>query len=152
MLVAPGFCPFCLGDDDKRLDDWFQQWMTKAILLNHIDKHLSALCTSKIVLCPHPCCQRKEYKDTVTICRHFFDVYSIEELRLNCVSRKRKWQSEVELEPESQPGQIHFVGLGIQTSPPLENHYDKDILADSEEMDIFDMENLMEKFTALDEN
>ena len=57
----------------------------------------------------------------------------------------------MELEAEPQPGQIHFVGSGIQTSPS-ENHHDKDILADSEEMDIFDMENLMEKFTALDEN
>lgn len=150
-LVAPGFCPFCLGDEDKRPDDRFQQWMTKATLLNHIDKHLSALRTSKIVLCPHPCCQGKEYKDTATIRRHFFDAHSIEEPRSNCVSRKRKWQSEVELEAEPQPGQIHFVGSGIQTSPS-ENHHDKDILADCEEIDIFDMENLLDKFTALDEN
>lgn len=45
-LVAPGFCPFCLGEEDKKPDERFQQWVAKATLLNHIDRHFDGLKTS----------------------------------------------------------------------------------------------------------
>jgi hypothetical protein len=93
-LVAPGFCPFCLGDEDKKSDERFQQWVAKVTLLNHIDQHLDALGTSTVFFCPHPCCQRKDYTNVTNLRRHFFDAHSIEETRSNCVSRKRKWQTE----------------------------------------------------------
>lgn len=32
-LVAPGFCPFCLGDKTKEPDERFQQWLKKTTLL-----------------------------------------------------------------------------------------------------------------------
>ncbi|KAF4155474.1 hypothetical protein CNMCM6069_007995 [Aspergillus lentulus] len=90
-LVAPGFCPFCLGDENKRADERFRQWLDKTTLLNHIDGHLSALQPSAMALCPHPCCSGKQYDGVVALRRHFFDVHSIEEPRSNCVRRKRRW-------------------------------------------------------------
>ncbi|KAJ5302313.1 hypothetical protein N7508_007176 [Penicillium antarcticum] len=93
-LVAPGFCPFCLGDKGKAPDERFQQWISKATLLNHIDKHFDSLDPLTAVFCPHPCCQKKEYQDLSHLRRHMFDSHSIEEPRSNCVKRKRKWQAE----------------------------------------------------------
>ncbi|KAJ6087999.1 hypothetical protein N7467_006913 [Penicillium canescens] len=107
-IVAPGFCSFCLGDKDKKQDERFQQWLAKASLLNHIDNHIDALRGSVAFFCPHPCCQRKGYKDVSSLRRHFFDAHSIEEPRSNCVNRKRKWQSEPELKPEIQISQAIF--------------------------------------------
>jgi hypothetical protein len=89
-LVAPGFCPFCLGDEDKKPDERFQQRVAKATLLNHIDQHFNMLKSSTAFFCPHPCCQTKDYTDITNLPRHFFDAHSIEETRSNCVSRKRK--------------------------------------------------------------
>ncbi|OKP07148.1 hypothetical protein PENSUB_6108 [Penicillium subrubescens] len=37
---------------------------------------------------------RKDYTNVTNLRRHFFDAHSIEETRSNCVSRKRKWQTE----------------------------------------------------------
>jgi hypothetical protein len=93
-LVAPGFCPFCLNDKGKALDERFQQWIAKATLLNHIDRYLDSLDPLTAVFCPHPCCQNKEYQDISRLRRHLFDSHSIEEPRSNCVKRKRKWQAE----------------------------------------------------------
>lgn len=104
-LVAPGFCPFCLGDGNKRPDQRFNQWLNKATLLNHIDGHLSQLPSGNPVTCPHPCCSGKEYGSVLDFRRHLFDVHSIEEPRSNCVTRKRHWSlgpEESETAPEEQ--------------------------------------------------
>ncbi|GFG18462.1 conserved hypothetical protein, partial [Aspergillus udagawae] len=95
-LAAPGFCPFCLGDENKRADERFRQWLDKTTLLNHIDGHLSALQPSTMASCPHPCCSGKQYDGIVALRRHFFDVHSIEEPRSNCVRRKRRCAVELE--------------------------------------------------------
>lgn len=95
-LLSPGFCPFCLGNYDER----FQQWLAKAIHLNHIDQHFNALITSTAFCCPHPSCQTNYYVDITNLRHRFFDAYSIEEPRPNCVSRKRKRQAEPELFPK----------------------------------------------------
>lgn len=111
-LVAPGFCPFCLGDKSKTPDERFQQWLAKSTLLNHIEKHLESTDSSAAVFCPHPCCEEKNYVDNLHLKWHFFDVHSIEEPRSNCVTRKRKWQ----LQPE--PTESYFENLGgILPSP-----------------------------------
>jgi hypothetical protein len=104
-LVAPGFCPFCLGDEGKEADERFQQWLVKSTLLNHIDNHFDALKASTTFICPHPRCQGRNYHDSLGLRRHFFDAHSIEEPRSNCIKRKRKWQEEPDLELETQaPG------------------------------------------------
>lgn len=87
-LVAPGFCPFCLGDTNKKADERFQQWLNKATLLNHIDGHLDSLKFNNI-FCPHPCCEGRLHVDASHLRRHFHDTHSIEEPRSNCVKRKR---------------------------------------------------------------
>jgi hypothetical protein len=90
-LVAPGFCPFCLGDDAKQADERFQQWRTKATLLTHINSHLEKMDPTSPVQCPHPCCEARWYGDNVKLRHHFFNAHSIEEPRRNCISTKRKW-------------------------------------------------------------
>lgn len=95
-LVAPGFCPFCLGDRDKKADERFQQWLNKATLLNHIDVHLGRLQSMTDVACPHPCCVGRRYTDISHLQRHFYDAHSIEEPRTNCVTRKRRWTTNGE--------------------------------------------------------
>ncbi|KKZ61740.1 hypothetical protein EMCG_03769 [[Emmonsia] crescens] len=55
-LVAPGFCPFCIGDVSKTLENRFRQWRTKATLINHIDDHLASKQHVEEIQCPHPCC------------------------------------------------------------------------------------------------
>lgn len=132
-LVAPSFCPFCLGDEDKKPDERFQQWLAKATLLNHIDKHLDALRVSTAIFCPHPCCERKDYRDVTNLRRHFFDAHSIEEPRSNCVSRKRKWQSEPELEPESRSTLAHLETSDVYATLRFGNQNDEDIPASLEE-------------------
>ncbi|KAG2027713.1 hypothetical protein GB937_000154 [Aspergillus fischeri] len=105
-LVAPGFCPFCLGDGNKRPDEHFKQWLNKAMLLNYIDGHLSQLLSGNLVTCPHPCCSGKEYGSILDFWCHLFDVHSIEEPCSNCVIRKRHWSLEPEESktvPEEQP-------------------------------------------------
>lgn len=91
-LVSPGLCPICLGDCSKKPDERFNQWVKKATLVNHIDTHLASM-TSSVLVCPHPCCQSKQYSDIYHLRHHFYDAHSIEEPRSNCVSRKRKHQS-----------------------------------------------------------
>jgi hypothetical protein len=95
-LIAPGFCPFCLGDKSKEPDERFQQWVAKATLLNHIDEHLGPADSSAAVFCPHPYCEERNYVDTLHLRQHFYDAHSIEEPRSNCVNRKRKWQLQSE--------------------------------------------------------
>lgn len=91
-LVAPGFCPFCLGDANKDPDERFQQWLSKATLINHIDSaHLAELEQEKMIQCPHPYCQGKQYAGVSELRCHFFNFHSIEEPRRNCIARKRKW-------------------------------------------------------------
>lgn len=101
-IVAPGFCPFCLGDPSKRPDERFSQWMTKPTLLNHIDTHLNDMNSSIALGCPHPCCENKEYENHSHLRRHFLDFHSIEEPRSNCVIRKRKWTSEEDFSLNNQ--------------------------------------------------
>ncbi|KAJ8189548.1 hypothetical protein LV163_001835 [Aspergillus fumigatus] len=107
-LVAPGFCPFCLGDGNKRPDERFKQWLNKATLLNHIDGHVSHLPSGNPVTCPHPCCSGKAYGSVLDFRRHLFDVHSIEEPRSNCVTRKRHWS----LEPEESKPEEQAVEAG----------------------------------------
>ncbi|QSS61739.1 hypothetical protein I7I51_03916 [Histoplasma capsulatum] len=91
-LVAPGFCPFCLGDERMPPERRFTQWMKTATLLNHIDnQHLSKLSFEKAILCPHPCCGDTNYKGVTGLKRHFYNVHTLRESRSNCVSRKRTW-------------------------------------------------------------
>lgn len=103
-LVAPGLCPFCLSDEMKRPDERFQQWMNKATLLNHIEKHLDRLQSGSSISCPHPCCLDRQYSSIAHLQRHFYDAHSIEEPRSNCVSRKRRWglDHESPKRPESE--------------------------------------------------
>jgi hypothetical protein len=93
-LVAPGFCPFCLGDDTKQPDERFQQWRTKATLLTHINAHLAKIGPSEPIRCPHPCCENRCYSGLVKLRHHFFNAHSIDEPRRNCISTKRKWVCE----------------------------------------------------------
>lgn len=91
-LVAPGFCPFCLGDHTKTPAERFQQWREKSTLINHIDdKHLAGRGNEEAIQCPHPCCKNRFYNSILLLQRLFVDAHSIEEPRRNCVSRKRKW-------------------------------------------------------------
>jgi hypothetical protein len=112
-LVAPGFCPFCLGDEDKKPDERFQQWVAKATLLNDIDRHCDGLKTSTTFFCPHPCCRAKDYGSIINLRRHFFDAHSIDETRSNCVNRKRNWQTEPQLAPKDNT-QAHPEDSAIQ--------------------------------------
>ncbi|EER41728.1 conserved hypothetical protein [Histoplasma capsulatum H143] len=91
-LVAPGFCPFCLGDEKMPPERRFTQWMQTATLLNHIDnQHLSKLSSERAILCPHPCCGDTNYAGVTGLKRHFYNVHTLRESRSNCVSRKRTW-------------------------------------------------------------
>lgn len=148
-LVAPGFCPFCLGDEGKEPDERFQQWLVKPTLLNHIDNHFDALKASPTFICPHPCCQERDYHDSLGLRRHFFDVHSIEEPRSNCVKRKRKWQEEPDLELETEAPRANFSSADIQGNLASE---DNDSLASFEKTSVFDMERLMEEFTFFDDH
>ncbi|OJD24335.1 hypothetical protein ACJ73_04303 [Blastomyces percursus] len=107
-LVAPGFCPYCIGDVGKKPEERFQQWRTKATLINHIDDHLAGQPHDKEIGCPHPCCAGKKYMDLLHLRRHFFDGHSIEEPRPNCVARKRKWDfaADVAKGPEVKRTQL----------------------------------------------
>jgi hypothetical protein len=96
-MVAPGFCPFCLGDESKKPEERFQQWRVKSTLINHIDgQHLSGKGKGDLIECPHPCCSNKSYEGPSGLRRHFFDAHSIQEPRRNCVSLKRKWIHETD--------------------------------------------------------
>ncbi|GMG01327.1 unnamed protein product [Aspergillus oryzae] len=108
-LVAAGLCPFCLGDEKKRADERFQQWVKKATLLNHIDRHLENLPPEGNVSCPHPCCNGRQYSDVSDLRRHFFNRHSIAEPRSNCVARKRKW-AETSMALESVKCDRHLEG------------------------------------------
>lgn len=100
-LVAAGLCPFCLGDETKNPSERFNQWLQKSTLLNHIDdKHMNKLCQPETrVQCPHPCCRDKHYGSKTGLRRHFFDVHSLSEPRSNCVSRKRRWDFQDDVNP-----------------------------------------------------
>lgn len=143
-LVAPGFCPFCLGDAGKEPDERFQQWLIKSTLLNHIENHFDALKASTIFICPHPCCQEKDYHDPLGLRRHFFDAHSIEEPRSNCIKRKRKWQEEPVLEPETDISQASYIHADSKAYFASE---DNESLQNFGEASMFDMEELMEEFT-----
>ena len=88
-LVGAGLCPFCLGDEKKRPSERYNQWLTKATLLNHIDEHMKLCQSEGKVPCPHLCCRTKVYDSITGLRRHFFDVHSLSEPCSNCVSRKR---------------------------------------------------------------
>ncbi|KAG2026230.1 hypothetical protein GB937_001738 [Aspergillus fischeri] len=94
-LVAPRFCPFCLGDHTKTPAERFQQWQEKSTLINHIDKHLAGRGKEEAIQCPHPCYKNRFYNGTLLLQRHFFNAHSIKEPRRNCVSQKRKWVCEL---------------------------------------------------------
>ena len=98
-LVGAGLCPFCLGDEQKRPNERYNQWLTKATLLNHIDEHMKLCQSEGKVPCPHPCCRTKVYDGITGLRRHFFDVHSLSEPRSNCVSRKRRWDFQDNVNP-----------------------------------------------------
>lgn len=148
-LVAPGFCPFCLGEEDKKPDERFQQWVAKATLLNHIDRHFDGLKTSTTFFCPHPCCRAKDYGSIINLRRHFFDAHSIDETRSNCVNRKRKWRTEPEYAPEDNT-QAHPEVSAIQEFSNVENPHKKGKTASSDEVQI--TEKFLEQFTCYDES
>ncbi|CAI7595632.1 unnamed protein product [Penicillium viridicatum] len=89
-LVAPAFCPFCLGDEGKEPDERFQQWVNKATLWNHIDAHLHKFKSDSAIPCPHPLCNQQIYAGEKSLRRHLYDGHSIDEPRPNCLARKRK--------------------------------------------------------------
>ena len=98
-LVGAGLCPFCLGDEKKRPSERYNQWLTKATLLNHIDEHMKLCQSEGKVPCPHLCCRTKVYDGITGLRRHFFDVHSLSEPRSNCVSRKRRWDFQDNINP-----------------------------------------------------
>jgi hypothetical protein len=55
LLMSPGFCPFCLGQQTEPSRLWFQ-WTNERDLLLHIDKHLRDEVTDWPFACPHPLC------------------------------------------------------------------------------------------------
>ena len=97
MLVAPGFCPFCLGDTDKEPKKRFQQWLRKITLIEHIDDHIKQKDQNDWILCPHPCCRSKEYQGGIELRRHFFDAHSVEKPRPNCVAKKRRQNTDSDM-------------------------------------------------------
>lgn len=98
-LVAAGLCPFCLGDETKSPSGRFNQWLNKSTLLNHIDMHMKRCQPGTWIQCPHPCCRNKLYDSVAGLQRHFFDVHSLSESRSNCVSRKRRWDFQDDVNP-----------------------------------------------------
>ncbi|CAG8151922.1 unnamed protein product [Penicillium nalgiovense] len=146
-LVAPGFCPFCLGDESKKPDERFQQWVAKSTLLNHIDEHLGSADSSAAVFCPHPCCEERKYVDNLHLQWHFFDAHSIEEPRSNCVKRKRKWQLQ------SEPAGTTFGNLSDETLPSLEDYFLTSTLPTSfEDSDMTSADDLFMEFVRLDDD
>ena len=108
-FVYPGLCPFCLGDGTQKPQERFKQWRTKSTLISHINtKHLSDRKKDEIIYCPHPCCENKPCSGTLGLRRHFFNAHSIEEPRRNCVSQKRNWivDSDVEENPHTKKLQL----------------------------------------------
>ncbi|KAL6231804.1 hypothetical protein BDW75DRAFT_219118 [Aspergillus navahoensis] len=102
--MAPGFCPFCLGDHTKEPDLRFQQWRTKATLISHINGHLGTIDQQDQVFCPHPCCKNKCYSSIPQLREHFYNAHSIEEPRRKCTSAKRKWiTDEDDMEDSKKP-------------------------------------------------
>ncbi|OJD26824.1 hypothetical protein ACJ73_01791 [Blastomyces percursus] len=79
-LVAPGFCSYCIGDVGKKPEERFQQWRTKATLINHIDDHLAGQPHDKEIGCPHPCCAGKKYMDLLHLRRHFLTAIPLRSL------------------------------------------------------------------------
>lgn len=96
-LVAPAFCPFCLGDESKEPDERFQQWMQKPTLWNHIDSHLLMFESDSAIPCPHPLCDQHSYASKTSLRRHLYDGHSLDEPRPNCLARKRKAEEQAEI-------------------------------------------------------
>ncbi|CDM36257.1 unnamed protein product [Penicillium roqueforti FM164] len=122
ILITLGFCPFCLGD--KRSAD-----------------SLAA------VFCPHLCYEGRKYIDNLYLQWHFFDIYSIEEPRSNCVKRKRKWQLQ------SEPAGTTFGNLSDETLPSLEDYFLTSTLPTSfEDSDMTSADDLFMEFVRLDDD
>ncbi|KAJ5675025.1 uncharacterized protein N7477_004959 [Penicillium maclennaniae] len=90
--------PFLSGDNSKVPDERFQQWLTKATLMHHINVHLDQMSSETNFRCPHPLCGERDYGKKNNLRYHLFDGHSIEEPRPNCIALKRKMGKQLESE------------------------------------------------------
>ena len=107
-LVRPGFCPFCLGDSDLPVTDRFHQWLVKAALRDHLDKHFKQLLIDPIIGCPHPRCALP-MPDNHTLMQHFISYHGIEGIAdepEKCdqldVTREVSWPKSIESSRRSE--------------------------------------------------
>ena len=73
ILVSPGACPFCLGDEDLAADKRNYQWKAPYRLWCHVKGHLAGM--SWPAHCPHPLCA-EELKNVEDFDFHMADVHS----------------------------------------------------------------------------
>ena len=75
VLIRPGHCPFCLGDEKNSATFRFKTFRKKIDLKKHLDGHLRLLKEDKKLFCPHPKCRHNI--DDETLMDHFESIHSI---------------------------------------------------------------------------
>ena len=97
LLLRPGFCPFCLGDQALKASDRWRNWMTSGALAGHVRQHLEAggMLNGP---CPHPCCHNATISDLASHlrCHHAIaGMGKFERPASNLATKKRKIEEAI---------------------------------------------------------
>ncbi len=93
LLISPGLCPFCLGDEKLSASTRLQHWSRKIKQQEHIEGHLAKISTSNQVQCPHPKCTSLQ-QGRAALKLHFSSVHSISAPHNNGTTMKKR-KSEI---------------------------------------------------------
>lgn len=74
MVIRPGYCPFCLGDQNWESSKRMRYWKQSNKLWAHIEEHLKIL---QEYSCTHPMCQ-EQFQDEMGLCHHLADIHGLQ--------------------------------------------------------------------------
>lgn len=73
-LIRPGYCPFCLGDQNQESSKRMRYWKRSNELRAHIEEHLKTL---QEYSCTHPMCQ-EQFQDEMGLRYHLADIHGLQ--------------------------------------------------------------------------
>ena len=91
LAVVGGRCPFCIGDDRKRMAKRMGEFVDPQVFWKHLKRHFDISLFPR--RCPHPrCIQISRFKE-IDLARHFYDTHGLSEA-MRIIMERRKSSSK----------------------------------------------------------
>ena len=126
LLLRPGLCPFCMGDEKMEPQWRFQHWCRKDEQLRHLETHFVDVPIDGEATCQHPKC-RSVHPGRDALRRHFEAVHYITKPKTNGSINKRALDDGATVAGE---------GEGMEAEEDLKTETNVDV-DDQEDMEVF---------------